>query len=233
MEDEVLNFDENALKTIPQNKYGICLFSGGKDCGLALSMACEKSNIVALINCCEKKKPLFHQHNADLIKLQSQSLKMPIEYVDGHWKDSEEIKELLKKFKSEGVEFVVFGDICSIKNANRKISLCKQAGLIPCMPLWKMNYDELFSEMKKRHLKCLLSSVRPQIKEYLGKILDSKVYEEFKKLEINPFGENGEFHSTLLNLDIFEFPINYTIESTNKCVDKFGEKWEITAKYYK
>ena len=65
------------------------------------------------------------------------------------------------------------------------------------------------------------------------KILDDEIYEEFKKLEINPFGEMGEFHSTLLDLDIFEFPIKYDIKSIYKCEDKFGEKWEINANYSK
>ncbi len=234
MENEILNFDnENTLRSIPKDKLGVCLFSGGKDSGLALSMASEQSKIVSLINCCEKKKPLFHQHNTELMDLQSQALKIPIVYADGHWKDSPELEKVLKEFKSQGVEFVLFGDICNIKNANRKIKLCNSVGLIPCMPLWNMTYDELFSEIKKRNLKCLLSSVRPKIKDYLGKIFDDEMYNNFNKLNVNPFGENGEFHSTLLDLDIFDFSIKYDIKSENKCMDKFGEKWEISVNYYK
>lgn len=234
MEDEVLNYEDvDSLKKIPKNKKGICLFSGGKDSGLALSIACEQSEIVALINCCEKKQPLFHQHGTDLMNLQSQALKIPMVYANGHWKESTELELLLKKFKAEGVEFIVFGDICSIKNANRKIILCKKVGLIPCMPLWNKTYDELFNEMKKRKLKCMLSSVRPQIKDYVGKIFDDKTFETFKQLDINVFGEKGEFHSTLIDLDIFDFPIKYEIKSINKCTDKYGEKWEVNADYFK
>ena len=178
MEEEILNYeDEKVLTEIPKNKKGVALYSGGKDSGLALSIACESAEIVALINCCEQKHPMFHQHDTDLMELQSQSLKIPIVYSNGHWKESTEIEGLLKKYKSQGVEFVVFGDICSIKNANRKIKLCKDVGLIPCMPLWNKTYDWLFEEMKKRNLKCLLSSVRPQIKDFVGKILDDEIYE--------------------------------------------------------
>ena len=234
MENEILNYeDENILRMIPKNKKGVCLYSGGKDSGLALSIACENSEIVALINCCEQKHPMFHQHDMDLMELQSKSLKIPIAYSNGHWKESHEIETLLKEYKAQGVEFVVFGDICSIKNANRKIKLCNSVGLKPCMPLWKKNYDWLFKEMKKRNLKCLLSSVRPQIKDCIEKILDDEIYEKFKKLDMNPFGEMGEFHGTLLDLDIFEFPIRYEIKTINKCEDKFGEKWEIIVNYYK
>lgn len=50
---------------------------------------------------------------------------------------------------------------------------------------------------------------------------------------MNPFGEMGEFHSTLLDLDIFKFPIKYEIKSEYKCEDKFGEKWEIDVNYFK
>lgn len=234
MEEEVLYFDnEDILKEIPKDKIGVCLFSGGKDSGLALSLVCKKSKIVSLINCCEQKHPLFHQHDRDLMELQSQALKIPIVYTCGHWKESPELEELLKKFKVQGVEFVVFGDINNIKNANRKIKLCLNAGLIPCMPLWNMSYDELFNEIKRIKLKCLLSSVRPVIKDYIGKIFDEEMYKNFNELDINPFGANDEFHSTLLDLDIFEFDIKYEIKSSNKCIDKFGEKWEINVKYYK
>lgn len=234
MEDEVLNYENvDNLKTIPKNKKGVCLFSGGKDSGLALSIACEQSKIIALINCCEQKRPLFHQHGTDLMNLQSQALKIPMVYANGHWKESTELEILLKKFKAEGVEFIVFGDICSIKNANRKIRLCENVGLIPCMPLWNKTYDELYNEIKKRKLKCMLSSVRPQIKDFVGRIFDDKIYEEFNKLNIDPFGEKGEFHSTLLDLDIFDFSIKYDIRSVNKCMDKFGEKWEVSADYSK
>lgn len=234
MENEILDFEnEDSLRMIPKNKSGVCLYSGGKDSGLSLSIACEQSKIVALINCCEQSHPLFHQHDRDLMNLQSQSLKIPVVYANGHWKESPELEEILKDFKSQGVEFVVFGDICSIKNANRKIKLCKSVGLIPCMPLWNMTYDDLFNEAKKRNLKCLLSSVRPEIKDYIGEIFDDKMYDKFKKLEIDPFGEKGEFHSTLLDLDIFEFSIKYDIKSVNKCTDKFGDKWEISVNYFK
>lgn len=232
--EEKLNYkDEEMLKIVPKNKKGVCLYSGGKDSGLALSIAYENSEIVALINCCEKKHPMFHQHNTDLMELQSESLGIPLIYSEGHWKESTEIENILNELKNKGVEFVVFGDICSIKNANRKIKLCEKVGLIPCMPLWNKTYEWLYLEMKKRKLKCLLSSVRPRIKDCIGKILDDEVYEKFKNTEMNPFGEMGEFHSTLLDLDIFKFPIQYEIKSKYKCEDKFGEKWELDVNYFK
>ena len=87
--------------------------------------------------------------------------------------------------------------------------------------------------MKKRNLKCLLSSVRPIIKDYVGRILDDEIYEKFENTDMNPFGEMGEFHSTLIDLDIFKFPIQYEIKSIYKCEDKFGEKWEINVKYFR
>lgn len=39
---------------------------------------------------------MFHQHDTDLMELQSQSLKIPIVYSNGHWKESTEIEGLLK-----------------------------------------------------------------------------------------------------------------------------------------
>ena len=49
------------------------------------------------------------------------------------------------------------------------------------MPLWNKTYEWLYLEMKKRKLKCLLSSVRPRIKDCIGKILDDEVLHSYMK----------------------------------------------------
>ena len=46
MENEILNYeDENILRMIPKNKKGVCLYSGGKDSGLALSIAVSYTHL--------------------------------------------------------------------------------------------------------------------------------------------------------------------------------------------
>ncbi|MCF8009553.1 MAG: hypothetical protein K9K32_07275, partial [Halanaerobiales bacterium] len=44
-------------------------------------------------------------------------------------------------------------------------------------------------------------------KRYLGRILDNDLIEEFKKIGIDPSGENGEYHTVVLDGPIFEYEV--------------------------
>lgn len=86
-EMDMLLEDKDILKLIPKDKPFICLFSGGKDCALALSMACQKATPVALITCIDQEESLFHAHDKKLVELQSKAMNIPVMYYNNHWKD--------------------------------------------------------------------------------------------------------------------------------------------------
>jgi len=44
-------------------------------------------------------------------------------------------------------------------------------------------------------------------KKHLGKILDKDLVNEFEEIGIDPNGENGEYHSVVLDGPIFNYPI--------------------------
>lgn len=176
---------------------------------------------------------MFHQHDKILMKLQSEALNIPIVHVNGHWKNSIELRSVLSQYKKEGAKFILFGDIRNKKNASRIIELCHSMTMNPCMPLWNATDEELMLEYQKRKVKCVLTSVRPIIKDSLGKVFDIELYKSFKDTGIDALGEKGEFHSTLIGLDIFKFPIRYRNRGMVQTVDKFGEKWETLTDYFR
>jgi len=220
------------LRRVPEGEKFICLFSGGKDSGLALSIAIRKANPLALVNCCEQGRPLFHQHGKDILELQSQAINIPCRYVEGHWKESKELLKLCVEYKEKGAAFILFGDINDKKNALRKIELCHQVGLKPCMPLWARDHNEICALLAEHKIKSLITTTRPILYEELGKIFDEKLFFRLKKKGVNPLGEEGEFHSTLIDADIFVYPLLFEVRNSHILKDKFGEKKELMCKYY-
>lgn len=203
------------LRNIPVEESFLCMFSGGKDCGLALSMALQNNRAVALIHCVNKDSTsLFHEQFEDVVQTQAAALNIPIIYKNFKWWVRwDKIVKMYKEYKEMGVKYVVFGDLRAEGNVDTQIKLCRSAGLIPCFPLYLLPYDYLINEMEKRNIQSVITTItHPAIgSEWLGRLFDRNAYEHFKEIGIDPFGENGEFHTTLINADFFDEPLKYEI----------------------
>ena len=220
MTAEILPSEVLKLRNIPFNESFICMFSGGKDCGFALSMALQKSKAVALIHCLDKDNhtSLFHEQTEDIVQAQANAFNIPIVYKNYKWWVRwDKIVKMYKEYKENGVKYVVFGDLRAEGNVDTQIKLCKSAGLIPCIPLYFLPYDYLINEMEKRNIQSIITTItHPSIgSEWLGRFFDRQAYEHFKQIGVDPFGENGEFHTTLINADFFNKPFQYDILDNN------------------
>jgi len=94
--------------------------------------------------------------------------------------------------------------------------LCKKAGLIPRYPLWERNYADLMRNINKHEIISIISRINIEKldSKWLGVAFNQEVYQEFMKLDIDPFGENGEFHTTVVDGKIFKNPLKYSINTT-------------------
>ena len=206
---------EKITRTIPKNELFICLFSGGKDSMLALSLAMQTGICKTLLHCTDDSSnySLNSFQELQVIKHIAKAIEVPIFLYKANWKN---LIELLKNYKNQGVNYVVSGDVRSEGIAKTHIYFCKCAGMIPCMPLWMRPYDELFSEIENEGIKSIITAIRHPFKEKqcLGRIYDRNLYEHFKYLNIDCFGENGEFQSTTIHANCFKNPFNvrYSID---------------------
>lgn len=82
--DEPLPEDINK---IPKGEPFICMFSGGKDCMLALSVACETGIPSALIHSMyaeeEEAVSILHMQKQSLIERQAELMNIPLEITRG------------------------------------------------------------------------------------------------------------------------------------------------------
>jgi len=208
--------EKEKLRKMPIGEPFICMFSGGKDSGLALSMTINKGKPIALVHYIDEnsKESIFHKQKCEIIEAQATALNLPVVYqYNKWWVKWNKIVKMYMEYKKQGVKYVVFGDLVSEDNAKTQVTLCQSAGLIPCMPLWLLPYEILLDEIKERNIKSIITIINDPLIEskWLGKVFDRQAYECFKELGIDPFGENGEFHTTLVDADCFKSPLNYKI----------------------
>ncbi len=205
--------DAKKLRTLDQGERFICLFSGGKDCGLALLIAMDTGRPVALAQCIthHSHHSRYHDQPIVLAEKQAAALGIPL-YISqaSPWDQPAEMIALYRSYAKRGVQSIVFGDLYLDQNARWQAALCEQAGLTPRMPLWQRDPQFMLREMRRRKMQCIITWVNPEkLSAYwLGKHFDEVAYRAFERAGIDPMGENGEFHTTLIDCDRFSHALS-------------------------
>ncbi len=208
--------DANELRTLRQGERFICLFSGGKDSGLALFKAAEVGYPVSLVQCVTRQSGHSYYHHQPVVVAQEQARALGIPLCISQstpWEQPAQMIALYRSFAGQGVQSVVFGDLRLEGNARWQAALCEQAGLTPRMPLWQLEPEFILQEMQRRKMQSVITWVNPQKlpSHWIGAVYDDCAYHAFERAGIDPLGENGEFHTTLINCDRFSHPIDLDI----------------------
>jgi len=192
------------------NNNFFCSWSGGKDSALSLYKAIQKDlKPKKLLNMMNEKGENSRSHNLPLsiLKAQAESLNIPLTTKRSSWDDYEEIFiNTLKDFKKEGIDKGVFGDIDLAEHREWEEKVCNKAGLEAVLPLWNQDREALLHEFIDLGFKTMIIVVNEDYldKKYLGKILDKNLIKEFKEIGIDPSGENGEYHTVVIDGPIFD-----------------------------
>lgn len=206
----------------------VCLYSGGKDSALALSIAMEKGKLYKIVQCVSKEehKSIWHeQEEANMCQL-LKKIGYDYEIISSSiWSNrSAFIRELIK-YKNSGVTTVVCGDLYEEEQAKYERLLCLSAGLELKLPLWQKDFDKIMCEHEKRNIKSVISCVLKDSpldpEKWLGRMFDRKAYDEFVRLGIDPLGEKGEFHTTVISADYFKNKVDYTLGEIEETKDVY------------
>jgi diphthine-ammonia ligase len=180
-------------------------WSGGKDSCLAHWKATSQGMKVGyLLNMVEKGSTKSMSHGLDnrLISLQAQSMGLSIVQREVTWETYEaEFKSALEKLKPSGIIGLVTGDIYLQEHKDWTDRVCAEIGLRAVLPLWGMNTTQLLTDFIDAGFKAIIVSAKAEFfdKEWLGRQLDKKLAAELgkksEKLNVDPCGEAGEFHT--------------------------------------
>ena len=200
----------------------IMSFSGGKDSILALYKMIKKGyEPVALLTTIKKDKEKSWTHHLDnnFLRRVSESLEIPILLVECDVDDYErKFEEALFKAKDMGATICAFGDIDIELHRNWDLDRCKNTGIEAKLPLWQQNREELVYEFIDSGFETIINKVNLKYMgvEFLGKVLDRKIIEDIKLTGADACGENGEYHTFVIDGPLVKNRINFINEGVIK-----------------
>jgi len=198
----------------------ISSWSGGKDscfaCYLALDEGYEISHLANFISQ-EFKRVSFHGTESRLIQLQSQSIGIPLlqkeTTPDGY---EQEFKEAVQSLLPQGIKGMVFGDIYLDEHREWVERVCGELGIEAVEPLWGKSSEEVFADFVDAGFEAIIVSARAELidEEWVGRRVDRNFLEYLKAKNIDLCGENGEYHTLVVNGPLFKRRIGVTESRT-------------------
>jgi uncharacterized protein (TIGR00290 family) len=145
-----------------------------------------------------------------VLQQQAANMGVPIVAIPTSWNDyrTHFTGALQQVNEQYGVKAMVFGDIDLQPHRDWEEMVCKEAGLDAVLPLWQQDRRKLVAEMIDNGISAMIVSCNDQMGEtYLGRMITHELADELEKAGIDACGENGEYHSVVIDCPLFKKPI--------------------------
>ena len=192
-------------------------WSGGKDSSLAFyhilkqkefSIEYLLTNISA-----EHQRISMHGISLELLKLQAESLDIPLETMsiikDATMEDyGKQVTDKMAFFTNKQISDCVFGDIFLEDLKTYRENQLKPLGITAHFPLWKRPTSEIIKEFIDLGFKAKVVSINAKLldQSFVGRELDQSFINDLPD-NVDVCGENGEFHSFVYDGPIFKQPL--------------------------
>ena len=198
----------------------IVSWSGGKDscfaCYQAMSQGYQVSHLVNFISD-EFDRVRFHGTEAKLIQMQSQAMGLPLLQKQTSWDGYEqEFKEGVRSLIPDGVKGMVFGDIYLQEHRDWVERVCAELGIEAVEPLWEKDLEEILGGFIDSGFEALVVSAKSELieQEWIGRRVDRSFMDYLRHKGIDICGENGEYHTLVVDGPIFKKKIDITQSKT-------------------
>lgn len=196
-------------------------WSSGKDSALALYKILqeEKFEITSLLTSINKEFQRISMHgvHVSLLEKQAESLGFPLAQLELPKEPSmEEYREMMESimtdFKKQGVTHSIFGDIFLEDLRKYREDQLAAAGIQGVFPLWKKDTKNLIEEFMDLGFKTIVTCINETYldKSFAGRVIDKQFIEDLPE-NVDPCGENGEFHTFTFDGPIFKDPIGFEV----------------------
>lgn len=192
-------------------------WSSGKDSAWALHQLQQRPDIQVLglfttVNR-EYQRVAMHAVRVELLKMQAQSLGLPLEmiYIPNPC-SNEDYEKVMGAFvshaKEMGVDGFAFGDLFLEDIRAYRESNLEGTGMEAIFPLWGSDTRQLSQEMLAGGLKARLTCVNPKQLDpsFCGRDYDRDFLADLPE-SVDVCGENGEFHTFAYDGPMFKFPV--------------------------
>jgi uncharacterized protein (TIGR00290 family) len=191
----------------------VVAWSGGKDSALALYEILNSGSyqVLELFTTVTKNDDRISIHDVQriLLELQALALRIPLEELfipkgvsDAEYEDN--LLKSLKKHRDNGVSSVVFGDIFIEDIKKYRECILEKAGMKGIFPLWEQDTRKLARTFIGLGFEAVITSVDSTVlgKDFAGRKYTEKFLMDLP-VNVDPCGENGEFHTFVYNGPIF------------------------------
>ena len=196
-------------------------WSSGKDSAWALHKLQQNLEIDLVGLFCtinkESDRVVMHDVRVELLQKQAKSIGLPLEIIEIPYPCSnteyDKIMEIFaEKAKNDNVEYFAFGDLFLKGVRNYREEKLKGTGIKPIFPIWGIPTDVLSREMIRSGLRTVITCINPKQtpSEFIGKEFDDDFLDSLPN-NIDPCGENGEFHSFVFDGPMFKNKIEILI----------------------
>ena len=211
--------------TMPQSKHKTLLsWSSGKDSAWALHTLRQDPQIeLAGLFCTVNQafnRVAIHGVRVELLQRQADRLGLPLQIIDIPYPCSNEqyaqvMSEFVTQARAAGVTHFAFGDLFLEDVRCYREERLQGTGISPIFPLWGSDTRELSQTMVTAGLRSVLTCVDPKqlSKDFAGRIFDATLLRDLPA-DVDPCGENGEFHSFAFDGPMFAQAVDFTLGET-------------------
>jgi uncharacterized protein (TIGR00290 family) len=195
-------------------------WSGGKDAALSLHELRKSGQyeVTALLTTITQDydRVCMHGVRSVLLEQQAESIGVPAEMMFISKNASNEeyesgMRQILEKYKAEGVCGVVFGDIFLEDLRKYREEKLSQIGMKGLFPIWKRDTAELACAFIDLGFEAVVTCADSNLLDstLVGRPFDDQ-FLSMLPYAVDPCGENGEFHSFVFDGPVFEQQIPHT-----------------------
>lgn len=197
-------------------------WSSGKDSAWTLYQLQQSKDveIVGLLTTLnsEFNRVAMHAVREELLDAQANAAELPLFKVPLPWPCSNADYEAAIQsvfstlVREHGVTHIAYGDLFLEDVRQYRIDLMKDSGLTPLFPIWGLDTNELAKTMVSNNFSAYLTCVDPNqlSEEFAGHKFDDQFLSSINK-NIDPCGENGEFHTFVSAGPMFKIDISVSV----------------------
>jgi uncharacterized protein (TIGR00290 family) len=198
-------------------KKALLFWSGGKDSAYALHLLRQQNDVqvAGLLTTVNRpvRRVAVHAVREKLLTAQAQACGLAVKRVaipdpSNNEQYESAIGAALVEGLARGINAVVFGDLFLEDIRAYRERLLADSGIEPLFPLWGRDTRELAAEMLAAGVRARLTCVdlKALSAPFAGREYDSQLLAELPD-EVDPCGENGEFHTFAYAGPMFRGPI--------------------------
>ncbi|MEM6540832.1 MAG: ATP-binding protein [Bacteroidota bacterium] len=192
-------------------------WSSGKDAAMALHIVQNSTHsqidlLLTTISAAHQRVSM-HGLRRSLLEAQATALTIPLQVIELPENPSMDtygriMTEQLSLLSAKGFSTTYFGDIFLEDLRSYREDMLRPFGFEVIFPLWNKDTRQLLREIIASGLKAIVVAVNAQVldKSFCGRIIDIAFLEDLPP-EVDPCGENGEFHTFCFDGPLFKYPI--------------------------